>query len=122
MTVYRSSENRHVELHMKREMIAMHTVSSEVYEVDDYSIGIVNISLFGEKTGEEWEKQTKSLVERGIDGLVIDVRGNPGGYLFSVSTVIGTLMTKWINFCLHARCQRSSGNVKYRNKEASVFE
>lgn len=98
MTVYRATEDRHVELHMKRASIAMHTVTSEVYEIDDYSIGLVTISLFGEKTGEEWEKQTKALLERGIDGLLIDVRGNPGGYLFSVSQIIGTLLENGTTF------------------------
>jgi len=114
MTVYRSSENRHVELHMKRDTIAMHTVSSDVYEVDDYSLGIVNISLFGEKTGEEWEKQTKALVERGIDGLVIDVRGNPGGYLYSVSTIIGTLLPNGSTF---AYMQDAKGVLEMLNTE-----
>ena len=114
MTVYRASENRHVELHMKRDTIAMHTVSSEVYEVDDYSLGIVTISLFGEKTGEEWEKQTKALVERGIDGLVIDVRGNPGGYLFSVSSIIGTLLQNGSTF---AYMQDAKGVLEMLNTE-----
>ncbi|MER2260619.1 MAG: S41 family peptidase [Psychrobacillus sp.] len=98
MTIYRPSENRHVELHMKRETIALHTVSSEVLEVDGKSLGIVTISIFGEKTAEEWEKQTKALVERGINGLVVDVRGNPGGYLFSVSSIIGTLLQNGSTF------------------------
>jgi len=115
MTVYRASENRHVELHMKRDTIAMHTVSSDIYEVDDYSLGIVNISLFGEKTGEEWEKQTKALVERGIDGLVIDVRGNPGGYLYSVSTIIGTLLPNGSTF---AYMQDAKGVLEMLNTES----
>lgn len=115
MTIYRPSEDRHVELHMKRDTIAMHTVSSELYEVDDYSIGLVTISIFGEKTGEEWEKQTKALVERGIDGLVIDVRGNPGGYLFSVSTIISTLMKNGTTF---AYMQDAKGVLQMLNTES----
>ena len=74
----------------------------------------MTISLFGEKTGEEWEKQTKSLVERGIDGLVIDVRGNPGGYLFSVSSVIGTLMKNGTTF---AYMQNAKGVLEMLNTE-----
>ncbi|TQR20254.1 S41 family peptidase [Psychrobacillus vulpis] len=115
MTVYRSSEERHVELHMKRETIAMHTVTSEVYEADDFSIGIVTISLFGEKTGEEWLKQTKALVDRGIDGLLIDVRGNPGGYLYSVSSVIGTLLENGKTF---AYMQDAKGVLEMLNTES----
>ncbi len=112
LTVYRPSENRHVELHMKRDTIALHTVSSEVLEVDGKSIGIVTISIFGEKTAEEWEKQTKALVERGIHGLVVDVRGNPGGYLFSVSSIIGTLLQNGSTF---AYMQDSNGVLEMLN-------
>ncbi|QFF98218.1 PDZ domain-containing protein [Psychrobacillus glaciei] len=115
MTVYRSSEERHVELHMKRETIAMHSVSSEVYEVDGYSIGIVAISIFGEKTGEEWKTQTKALVDRGIDGLLIDVRGNPGGYLFSVSTIVSTLLENGKTF---AYMQDPNGVLEMLNTES----
>ncbi|MEK4484842.1 S41 family peptidase [Psychrobacillus sp. FSL H8-0484] len=121
LTVYRASEDRHVELHMKRDTIAMHTVSSEVYEVDNYTIGLVTISIFGEKTGEEWEKQTKALVERGIDGLLVDVRGNPGGYLFSVSSIIGTLLQNGSTF---AYMQDSKGvleMLKTENKDKTYL-
>lgn len=114
MTIYRPSEERHVELHMKRETIAIHTVSSEMIDVDGRSIGIVTISLFGEKTGEEWTKQTKALVDRGIDGLLIDVRGNPGGYLYSVSTVIGTLLENGKTF---AYMQDADGVLEMLNTE-----
>lgn len=115
MTVFRASEDRHVELHMKRETIAMHTVSSEVYKMDDYSIGIVTISIFGEKTAEEWKKQTTALVDRGIDGLLIDVRGNPGGYLHSVAEIIGTLLKDGTTF---AYMQDPKGVLEMLNTES----
>lgn len=115
MTVYRSSEERHVELHMKRETIALHSVSSEVYEVDGYSIGLVTISIFGENTGEEWKKQTKSLMDRGIDGLLIDVRGNPGGYLFSVASIASTLLENGKTF---AYMQDPNGVLEMLNTES----
>ena len=114
LTVFRSSEDRHVELHMKRALIAQHTVTSEVYTLDDFSVGIVTISLFGEKTAEEWEKQTKSLMDRGIDGLLVDVRGNPGGYLFSVSSIVGTLLENGSTF---AYMQDSKGVLEMLKTE-----
>lgn len=92
LTVFRENENRHVELKMKRTALQIHTVTSEVLEQDDTKIGYVSITIFGEKTAEEWEKQTRSLVERGIDGLLIDVRGNPGGYLHSVEAIVSTML------------------------------
>lgn len=92
LTVYRETEDRHVELNMTRSALQIQTVTSERIEKDDSAIGYVSISLFGEKTAEEWEEQTRTLVTQGIDGLLIDVRGNPGGYLHSVEQVIGTML------------------------------
>ncbi|QBP41742.1 S41 family peptidase [Paenisporosarcina antarctica] len=92
LTVFRETDNRHMELNMIRSSLQIHTVTSERIEQDESSIGYVSISLFGEKTAEEWEKQTRTLVKQGIDGLLIDVRGNPGGYLHSVEQVIGTML------------------------------
>jgi carboxyl-terminal processing protease len=92
LTVFRPTEDRHMELSMMRSALQIHTVSSERIEQDDSTIGYVSISIFGEKTAEEWEQQTRSLVKQGIDGLLIDVRGNPGGYLHSVEQIIGTML------------------------------
>lgn len=106
LTVFRETENRHVELNMKRAALHIHTVTSELIEKENQKIGYVEISMFGEKTAEEWEKQTRSLVERGIDGLLIDVRGNPGGYLHSVEAVVSTLLE---NGATYAYMQDSKG-------------
>lgn len=92
LTVFRETEDRHVELKMTRTALQIQTVTSEIIEQDSSSIGYVSISMFGEKTAEEWETQTRTLVTQGIDGLLIDVRGNPGGYLHSVEQVIGTML------------------------------
>ncbi|WP_261772941.1 S41 family peptidase, partial [Bacillus tropicus] len=36
----------------------------------------------------------KKLEKQGIDGLVLDVRGNPGGYLQSVEQILKHFITK----------------------------
>lgn len=54
--------------------------------------------MFGEKTAEEWEKHTRSLVKREVDGLLVDVRGNPGGYLHSVEAIASTMLDKGANY------------------------
>jgi len=92
LTVFRETEDRHYELTMKRSALQVHTVTSERIEKNEQAIGYVAISMFGEKTAEEWEEQTRTLVKQGIDGLLIDVRGNPGGYLHSVEQIIGTML------------------------------
>jgi carboxyl-terminal processing protease len=92
MTIFRPDEDRHLEVTMKRSAIPVKTVSSRLVKKDGYQIGIVSISMFGEETAGEWETHTKKLIGQGADGLIIDVRGNPGGYLHSVSRIAGSLL------------------------------
>jgi len=47
----------------------------------DKSIGYVKISRFARTTYEEFMNNTEELLGRGMDEMVIDLRGNGGGYL-----------------------------------------
>lgn len=53
----------------------------------------MEITSFSESTGDEFTKQLKKLENKHIDGLVLDVRGNPGGYLTSVEKMLDKLVT-----------------------------
>ena len=47
-------------------------------------IAYIALSRFGDRTNEEWLKAVASVVEAeksGVEGLVFDLRNNPGGYL-----------------------------------------
>lgn len=44
-------------------------------------IGYVRLTQFGERTSDELEKALKKLKERGMEALILDLRGNPGGLL-----------------------------------------
>lgn len=44
-------------------------------------IGYVRITSFTENTAEEMRKAAKKLIDAGLRGLVIDLRGDPGGFL-----------------------------------------
>ncbi|WP_040227770.1 S41 family peptidase [Bhargavaea cecembensis] len=92
LTVYRPDEERHLEITVKRAAIPQKTVESRLIEKDGFTIGYIGLSMFGEKTAEEWETHTKKLIKGGADGFIVDVRGNPGGYLRSVGQVAGSLL------------------------------
>ncbi len=44
-------------------------------------IGYLRITSFTDNTAEEMEKAAKKLVDAGMRGLIIDLRGDPGGFL-----------------------------------------
>jgi carboxyl-terminal processing protease len=48
---------------------------------EDSRIAYVRITNFGKHTREDLERVMQQLKERGFEGLVLDLRNNPGGYL-----------------------------------------
>ncbi|GAA4719028.1 S41 family peptidase [Brevibacillus fulvus] len=70
-----------------RDDIPMETVDSEVIEKGSNKIGHITMSQFSVDTAQHFTEQLADLESKGIDGLVIDVRGNPGGYLLAVKEI-----------------------------------
>nr|WP_314728281.1 S41 family peptidase [Bacillus sp. Marseille-Q3570] len=79
---------------VKRDEIPIETVYSDIIENDGKKIGHMKITSFSEDTASDFEKQLKDLEGKGIDGLVIDVRGNPGGFLNAVQDIAQLFITK----------------------------
>lgn len=71
-------ENEILELDIVREIIRVVTVKSDV--IDD-NIGYIRISSFDDLTYEDFKKDLDKLGEENIEGLIIDLRNNPGGLL-----------------------------------------
>ncbi|KMT21106.1 S41 family peptidase [Clostridium cylindrosporum] len=73
---------------IKREIIQMKTVKGQIVD----GIGYVRISSFDEITGKEFEKEVDSLKAKGIKGLILDLRENPGGILDESIKVLDVLL------------------------------
>lgn len=77
-----------ITVNVKREEIPQITVYSNMEEVYGKPIGYIEITSFSKDTASEFKKQIKDLEKKEIEGLVIDVRGNPGGLLESVQDIL----------------------------------
>lgn len=64
-----------------RDVIPLETVEAEMINNE---IGRITVSQFSEETATDFAKGLKELEQKGMKGLVIDVRGNPGGLLPTV--------------------------------------
>lgn len=91
LILYRPSTDRHIKVTLERMEIKNDTVESEIIEIEDTKIGYVSISLFGEKTANEWIEATKQLLSQNVEGILVDLRDNPGGYLHSVASVLSSI-------------------------------
>ncbi|EIJ80561.1 carboxyl-terminal protease [Bacillus methanolicus PB1] len=82
-----------ITVEVKRDEIPQITVYSDVKNINGKDIGYIELTSFSENTAEEFKTQLKSMEKDGIDGLVIDVRGNPGGLLSTVEEIVRELVT-----------------------------
>jgi carboxyl-terminal processing protease len=79
---------------VKRDEIPLETVHSSIKKQDGKKIGYIEITSFSEDTAADFKKDLKALENDRIKGLVLDVRGNPGGLLDSVGEILKELVPK----------------------------
>lgn len=85
MTIVREGTPTPKELTLIREVIKVASVRSNLIE-DDF--GYIRIAQFQSGTGPEVEKAVEEMQEDGkLDGLILDLRNNPGGVLQSAVAV-----------------------------------
>lgn len=69
-------------------------LTDKLIEKGDKKIGYIYISAFTNTVGEEFEKSIKDLEKQGINRLIIDMRGNTGGYLKGATDIANLLIEK----------------------------
>lgn len=78
LTVMRENVKEPQVFNIIREDIVIKSVKSNMM---DNNIGYIRISTFDEDTGSEFRKALKDLKAKGMKGLVLDLRQNPGGFI-----------------------------------------
>ena len=77
-----------------RGTVELQSVESSIKEVNNKKIGYIDISVFSSVTDKQFSNHLKELEKEKIEGLVIDVRSNGGGYLSVVTDIVKTLLPK----------------------------
>ena len=92
LTVTRNGEELIFEL--AKGTIEVPVVSSDIYENNGKKIGYIKIDLFSSKVYKQFNNALKELEKNNIQGLIIDVRDNPGGYLSEVKNILCLFLNK----------------------------
>lgn len=87
ITLQRDEEVFDVEV--TRRQIDVKTVN---YRMMDDNIGYIQIEEFDEVTSDQFSQALDSLIEQGLEALVIDIRNNPGGILDTVVAMLDELL------------------------------
>ena len=112
LTIIRDEET--MELDVERKKIEIPYVSGEVITKNDTKIGYIDISLFSSTIYDQFKRELEELEKENISGLVIDVRGNSGGYLSGVTDILNLFLKKG-----DVIYQLESGNKKQIKKDTT---
>ena len=91
VTVLRDGEEK--EYTLKRAVVQIPDME---YEILDEEIGYIWLYQFDEKSDKNFENAIDDLKKQGMEALILDLRGNPGGLLDSCVNIADMLLPKGI--------------------------
>jgi carboxyl-terminal processing protease len=91
ITVMRESLDAPKDYTITRDIIQIKSVKYRVLEGD---IGYARVMQFQMKTGSELEDALKDFDDKGVKGIILDLRNNPGGLLTMAVDVAGMFLDK----------------------------
>ena len=74
---------------LKRAKIEVPTVE---YKMMDNNIGYIQVTEFDDITVEQYKTALEDLTNQGMEGLIVDLRDNPGGLLSSVCSMLDEML------------------------------
>lgn len=87
ITIYRDEQT--MDFEVERRMISVQTIA---YEMLEDNIGYIDIDEFDEVTADQFSKALDELTAQGMEGLIIDLRDNPGGLLDIVVKMLDEIL------------------------------
>lgn len=91
LTVLRGSKGEEITVTAVRDIVKKQTVA---YEMLDEKIAHLTITEFDTVTYEQFTETLDILNEQNVKGMIIDLRGNPGGSLSTVCDMLDEILPK----------------------------
>jgi len=90
--IKRGNSNKLLEFIITRDKIPIYSVDASYVVKDD--IGYIKLSRFAGTTMDEIKKAVTKLKARGVENIILDLRGNGGGYLRTAIDLADEFLTK----------------------------
>jgi carboxyl-terminal processing protease len=92
----RRENGRRVPFTVVRSEVAVPSLSSRLVRFAGARIGYVKLVSFPDSSAQRVNEATKTLVERGAQGLILDLRDNPGGLLTEAVRTASVFLEKGV--------------------------
>lgn len=95
LTLLRGSKMEEIEVDVERSAVEVPTVNTKLLGENE-NIGYLQITEFDDITPDQFAEGMAELRESNIEGLIIDLRSNPGGSLQAVCDIARQILPKGI--------------------------
>ena len=89
MTIHRQNEEMPLKLTVEITDVTLPSVFEEMLKDQ---VGYIRISEFTDVTPDQFREAFFSLKKKGMEKLIVDLRGNPGGLLTSVCSILNEIL------------------------------
>jgi len=86
VTVYRRSTNEVLKFPITRGEVAIKSVSAH-YMITP-TLGYIRVDRFARTTYDEFKKSLDELITEGMSSVILDLRGNPGGFMDIANSIV----------------------------------
>lgn len=119
ITVAREGISEPFKVTLRREEIKLRTVKTDTINYGKKKIAYIKLLEFSMPTAEEFKKQLSSSLEKHPDGLIVDLRNNPGGLLNVVTICANFFIDEGL--IVYTRGRLPENNQDYRAKPEEAF-
>lgn len=92
LEIIRPGQKEIINKSVTRQKIQIPSVDGKM--IDGANIGYIALSIFGEKTADDFEKILRDLLAKNANGIIIDLRDNGGGYLEAAVSILSNFVEK----------------------------
>lgn len=85
---------KEIEFNLERKKLEVDTVNYRMEDRSGKKIGYISVSEFDEVTASQFKSAISELSKEGMEGLVIDLRDNPGGLLDVTCEMLDRMIKK----------------------------
>lgn len=100
ITILRMDENgidsKEFDIEVKRADVTVDTIDDDIIDIQGKKIGYIHIKAFDDVTWEDFSESFNRLSANDIDGLILDVRNNPGGALDVVINIADNFLDEGV--------------------------
>lgn len=122
LTILRTEEgttnSKEFDVKVTRADVNVDTIDDDILEIRGKKIGYIHIKAFDDITWKDFSDSYSKLMAQDIDGLILDVRNNPGGAL----DVVINLADNFLDEGVIVTTKDKKGNVATEKSDANASD